>query len=269
MFILDYCDYSQFNPVGDRIYRPKGLGMYLFLRFYRPMRLVFADEVIISKPNACILFSPDQPQDYTSVHEFQNSYIHFTVEDEYFSGYELPINEIFYPNDLSDIDRLFRQLQKEFLSTHPLKKEMTAALLQQLLIESSRQLMSPPQTKEDQFLHTAFKQLRYSILTECEKRWSVTELCRSVHLEKSQFYLYYEKFFSVSPKADLLTARMNKAKYLLSNQALLIHEVAENCGFSSASHFSRQFKRSCGYSPKEYQEMLRKAGQDRLGSTEI
>lgn len=254
MLLLDYCDYSCHSRDSDRIYRPNGLGFYLFLRFYQPMRLVINNSIVLSREGACILFTPDYPQDYAAVQEFQNSYVHFRVQEGSCLDYKLPTNEIFYPRNLEEIDQLFRKIQAEFLSSATYQQEMMDMLLRQLLIESSRQLELPHQTEESSALYATFRKLRFTVLTQCEKDWTVAQLCQTVHLEKSQFYTYYERFFYISPKADLLNARINKAKQMLVNQAAVIQDVAESCGFASASHFSRQFKRTVGCSPREFQE---------------
>lgn len=253
MLQLDYCDYSCHDQDQMRIYRPNGLGKHLFLRFYKPMQLVLDDSIVLSRPGACILFTPEYPQDYSAISSFQNSYIHFTDEDDVLSGYPIPINQLFYPNNLEEIDQLWLKIQTEFFSSAKHKHEMIDSLLRQLLIESSRQLEVTDQEIENSALYDSFKQLRLKLLTQCEKNWTVSQLCQTVHLEKSQFYTYYERFFSISPKADLLNVRINKAKQMLVNKAVLVQEVAESCGFTSASHFSRQFKRTVGCSPKAYQ----------------
>ncbi|MFQ7553488.1 MAG: helix-turn-helix domain-containing protein [Blautia marasmi] len=58
-------------------------------------------------------------------------------------------------------------------------------------------------------------------------------------MEKSQFYSCYQKFFQSTPHADLLQIRMDKAKNLLTNEALTVQQIAQMCGFSDFSHFSR------------------------------
>lgn len=71
-------------------------------------------------------------------------------------------------------------------------------------------------------------------------------------MEKSQFYHYYKLFFQSTPKSELLQARMEKARYLLTNEALQIQQVAQACGFTNMQHFSRYFKEWFHCSPREY-----------------
>ncbi len=52
---------------------------------------------------------------------------------------------------------------------------------------------------------------------------------------------------------DLLgSLRIAKAKELLQDSSLRIHEIAENTGFSDVGHFSRSFKKIAGCTPGEY-----------------
>ena len=52
---------------------------------------------------------------------------------------------------------------------------------------------------------------------------------------------------------DLLGGmRIARAKEMLSDSALRIHEIAEKTGFSDVAHFSRSFKKLTGCTPGEY-----------------
>jgi len=90
------------------------------------------------------------------------------------------------------------------------------------------------------------------MLKNCEENWSIQRLCRETNMEKSQFYHYCKLFFQSTPKSELLQARMEKARYLLTNEALQIQQVAQACGFTNMQHFSRYFKEWFHCSPREY-----------------
>ena len=82
--------------------------------------------------------------------------------------------------------------------------------------------------------------------------WTTEKLCAMANLEKSQFYSCYRNFFDSTPHADLNLLRLEKAKNLLTNEALPVQQVALLCGFSNLSHFSRYFRKNCGCSPSEW-----------------
>ena len=52
---------------------------------------------------------------------------------------------------------------------------------------------------------------------------------------------------------DLLGGmRIARARELLADSTLRIHEIAEETGFSDVAHFSRSFKKITGCTPGEY-----------------
>ena len=56
---------------------------------------------------------------------------------------------------------------------------------------------------------------------------------------------------------DLLSRmRVDRAKTLLTDSSLRIHDVAERSGFSDVAHFSKSFKRLTGMTPGEYRDSL-------------
>lgn len=65
---------------------------------------------------------------------------------------------------------------------------------------------------------------------------------------------YPHFFFYVSPKQNLLSERMNQAKFLLQSQNYSVGEVASKVGYDNIYHFSKQFKKTAGMSPSEYRK---------------
>ncbi|MBE7087139.1 MAG: helix-turn-helix transcriptional regulator [Clostridiales bacterium] len=59
----------------------------------------------------------------------------------------------------------------------------------------------------------------------------------------------YKEFFYVSPKEDILNAKLEYAKQLLTTSSLTLQEIADKCGFSDKFTFIRFFKARMGVSP--------------------
>jgi len=50
--------------------------------------------------------------------------------------------------------------------------------------------------------------------------------------------------------------RLNKAKEMLKNNKIKIHEIAASVGYESASYFTQFFKRALKISPQEYRDKI-------------
>jgi len=258
MFSVEYCGYNTRNPDCDIIYRPNGSSSYLFLLILSPMRFSFINYEVVARPGACILYTPGYRQRYQAVKEFLNSYIHFYSDEEFLSRYSFPVNKIFYPKNADDINWFIKKIHREYLTKPPHYVQQMEALINQLLIKIDRDCMH---SQQESFLNTAllsdFQSLRLQMLTYCEEDWPVERMCKIVNLEKSQLYSYYKAFFNSTPKTELIHARIDKAKYLLTNEAMQIKQVAQASGFSDIYHFSRYFKKICGCAPSKFAKQKR------------
>ena len=70
-------------------------------------------------------------------------------------------------------------------------------------------------------------------------------------------YSHLSRVFSLNEKGTIehyfINLRIEKAKELLSYKERNVGEVAFTLGYTSAAHFSRQFKKIVGRTPKEFQ----------------
>ena len=48
--------------------------------------------------------------------------------------------------------------------------------------------------------------------------------------------------------------RIEKAKELLSNTDLKIHQICENIGYKTTAHFAKVFKANTGLTPSDYKK---------------
>lgn len=100
---IQFCEYNRSNPDADRIYRPQGSGDYLFLLLKTPMKVYQENGILITGENACILYTPGQMQHYQAVQKFRNSYLHFVAQENPAEYFQLPQNQIFYPQAAAGI----------------------------------------------------------------------------------------------------------------------------------------------------------------------
>ena len=281
MFRTDYCGYNYHNPDKDTIYRPTGSGDYLFLHITSNMNFYFPDErkndfVSLSNeyrqsdntkfierdgrrlymtsafPGDCILFSPGNMQYYEAITSFSNSFVHFTCEPDEIQGLQVEMNRLFHPgNDEIIVDTL-RRIQFEYLSKQQRRERMIDLLIKQLLIAAERSVTGPVEEIQQTEIYSFLTSYRVNMLQRCSEEWNIEKICKETHLGRSQLYHYYKAFFHASPGDDIIAARIDKAKHLLTNKELRILDVAAQCGFTNINHFNRYFKQECGMSPSEY-----------------
>jgi len=81
---------------------------------------------------------------------------------------------------------------------------------------------------------------------------SIAELAHLTAKSESSFKRYFTKYYKESPAKYFKTKRLEKAAGLLKDSSLLISEIAWDCGFENAAHFSDSFRAYFGRSPKVY-----------------
>ena len=74
------------------------------------------------------------------------------------------------------------------------------------------------------------------------------------HLGISEVYLrkQFHACYHITPKQYILDIRIRKAKQLLVDTPFTVAAIAEECGFASAYHFCRCFKKRTGKTPTQY-----------------
>ena len=83
---------------------------------------------------------------------------------------------------------------------------------------------------------------------------SLEKLVEVSGVSKRTLQTLFQKYLHLSPVEYLAKERVEYAKTLLHSHTLLISEVADLCGFSSAESFSRFFKKQTGKSPRQFTE---------------
>ncbi len=81
---------------------------------------------------------------------------------------------------------------------------------------------------------------------------SIPELAHLTHRSESTFKRDFKKYFNESPAKFFKTKRLEKAAKMVLSSSLQINEIAFECGFENAAHFSDSFHTHFGTSPKEY-----------------
>lgn len=81
---------------------------------------------------------------------------------------------------------------------------------------------------------------------------SVAMLSERLFMSRPTLYRKIKTLSNMSPNELINQTRLNKATQLLVEGTLKIYEIADMIGFNTASHFSHNFQKHFGISPKDY-----------------
>ncbi len=83
-----------------------------------------------------------------------------------------------------------------------------------------------------------------------ETNFTLEELAQNANLSKFHFLRVFKNEFGLTPHNFIINQRVNRA-YELIKQGKAISEASLEVGFNDQSHFTRNFKKLYGYTPKQ------------------
>jgi AraC-like DNA-binding protein len=89
------------------------------------------------------------------------------------------------------------------------------------------------------------------------ENFSIEDICKATGISRMQLSRKIKALLGINVNEYILNARLQKAKYLLTNEDLTIAEVAYQVGFSSQAYFATVFKNKLSVTPSEFKEKAR------------
>jgi AraC family transcriptional regulator len=140
--------------------------------------------------------------------------------------------------NMSFLGSLFAETIANTIILHMLDKYSNLARRRSM---STRKL-TPPQIRAlDEYLQA-----------HLHERVSLADLASCIHVSVSHFERIFRATLHCPPYHYVLERRIERAKLLLANPTLSLHDVARECGFANQSHFTRHFTRSVGVTPARF-----------------
>lgn len=154
------------------------------------------------------------------------------------------------------VTQLIQRLIYLCAEDHPAKDLFVSMSLRELLIrmleaESREQHLNDPAKQATSQPITA--SVAY-ILSRLDDKLTVAKLSQLAYMSESAYYRAFKNEMGMSPVDFINVERIKLASSLLRQGDHSIQDVADRCGFNSASYFTRVFKRQLGLSPARYQE---------------
>ncbi len=233
---------------------------YNLFHFPTPVQIKVDDELIETRPNACILTERGRQRWFYFPEDSSMNWFHANPEaNALFEKYEIPVNCVFYPKDPEFLGEFFRKMRMEFVSDALHREELLDHYFHELLIKLSRSICQDSgQTIIGRAERKKLEDLRGRVLSQPEKEWTVESMANSVSLSVSRFHAVYKSLFGSSPMNDVIRARVDVAKVLLASRPDdSVTDLAEKLGYKNPYHFIRQFKAVTGITPGAYQKRNR------------
>jgi AraC family transcriptional regulator of arabinose operon len=99
-----------------------------------------------------------------------------------------------------------------------------------------------------------------AMLRELDRPIAVSALARSVNLSRSRLTHLFRVEVGCSPGRYLRGLRLDRARQLVEESSLSIKEIMARVGFNDPSHFTRDFTRRHGASPRKIRARARSPG---------
>src|SRR5262249_21794390 len=98
------------------------------------------------------------------------------------------------------------------------------------------------------------------IANNFQRSLALSEVASRTGFSVSRFSRCFKEAFGMGFSDYLLMLRCDHARRLLETTRLSIGQIAQDCGFQSASYFIQQFKRRVGATPQNYRQRKVEAG---------
>lgn len=132
-------------------------------------------------------------------------------------------------------------------------EEEAEMLLRLLLIGLERESLSSDQSslrKRNPHFDTMMK-IAASIRENPAQSGSIAELAKQAFLSPRYFSLKFKETMGQTIESYIIEKKIERAELLLSQHGMTVGEVAEALGYPNIYYFSKQFKKTRGYSPSQ------------------
>lgn len=124
-------------------------------------------------------------------------------------------------------------------------------------------ILAGPRNANEDNTNQLVNTVRMLLLERCAENRPMEEFADEMNVSYSNLRRTFREHTGMSMKEYQMAVRIQKAKDMLDNTDLSIKGVAARLGFSSAFHFSNQFRKAVACPPSDWRARL---GQEREGT---
>lgn len=230
---------------------PHGIDKDLILISQHDMCVTVDGKQMVIPPDTCLYYPANTPIYYSSYGDcFCNSQIQFYNENNFTLQEMLPAATPIHLDDPTHIHALINIIAYENMTVTPEHDRIIDFLMNSLILK----LKEAAHIKNNTPYSGQLIKLRQNIYQYPEIKRSLADISKSLNISPAYFQKLYKQLFATTCNQDIINSRILAAKNLLLYTNQSVEDIAFNVGYSSAEHFSRQFKKHVDITPVEYRK---------------
>jgi AraC-like DNA-binding protein len=202
-------------------------------------------------------FAPNTPHFYQSdpLDPLEHIFVIFTGHEakDLFSLSQLMAKRCFQLENTGEINYLIRAILKNGLKNNAHSYDLCNHYLKVLFLELASQTVKS--NKSYVFSFQTFDVCVKYVENHFDSIASVNSIAEACHINSQYLSRLFQRYAQCTPQEYVNRLKMNKAGVLLLTTELPISRVGELVGYKDQYHFSRNFKKYYGTSPRAYREI--------------
>lgn len=243
-----------------------------YATFDKWLLLIFQSQTLLSyngtdyfavSKNSVIIYPPNQLHAYKCDDvNFLNSFLIFSVEEEYFDRFEFPLHQVFTidQNHAQQIIRSFDEISY-ILNTNIIseKKENIPDMINWVMqLLNTAYIISATDSSTQNTLMQLFSTIRDQMYNSPVK-FTVKHMIECSNYSSVYFTKKYKRFFNITPIQDRKNQMVLLIKKYLETSNFTLEKIAELCNIESVSYLIHLFKEKTGITPHQYRTNHQKA----------
>ena len=247
-----YSEYDATHRANFVFDIPEGQNSWLLILTHTPAVFLVGDNYEEYPPNTVVLYQPMQRIYYRACEDrYGNDWIRFVTDETFVTQTPIQCGMPFMPQDPLYLHKLFQLIAIEHDKNEALKDVIIDKLLQVMF----HKIVPTYEGQRTTLMSHNISELKNEIYIHPNKDWTIKLMTEKCNISAGYLESVYKSTFGVSCMEDVINSRISMAKKHLRNSVHSISEIAALCGYRSAEHFYRQFKKITGMTPKNYRDL--------------
>ena len=238
----------------DFVYQLNGSqDWWLIIQTQTPAQFLIDGEFVSYPENQIVLFPPFSKTVYRACGDtYQDNWIRFYTDDSLIVNTSIPVGQPIPAFSSTVFHQLFQLIASENFLNNEYKEYSIDHLFHLLFYK----VMEAYNEDNKQIQSQDLLNLHFDILSNPSYPWTVPLMAKRLHVSPGYLQAIYKKAFHISCMEEVIQSRITLAKDYLLHGSYTVTQIAVLCGYQNTEHFSRQFHKIVGMTPKQYRKTI-------------